>query len=127
MKHLEHVRNRISEAFQRANEVHGVTGKVKPKVFDGSLNLQAAVLATKQSTEPIYGEKESALFQKQANSLIGAVQSPYVMLHRQQLHYYVGDLNKQTLAEDLFAEAMREPAKTESKKERKKAPFFQHS
>ena len=43
------------------------------------------------------------------------------MLHRQQLHYYVGDLNKQKLAEDLFAETMREPAKTESKKERKKA------
>jgi hypothetical protein len=95
---------------------------LEPKVFDGSLNLQAAVLATKQSTEPIYGEKESALFQKQASSLIGAVQSPHVMLHRQKSHsYYVGNLNKQPRADDLFAEAMREPAKTESKKERKKA------
>ena len=66
-------------------------------------------------------KKNRRCFKKQANSLIGAVQSPHVMLHRQQLHYYVGDLNKQTLAEDLFAETMREPAKTESKKERKKA------
>jgi hypothetical protein len=125
---IESIRNRITDAFRKANEVHGVTSKVRPKVFDGSLNLQAAVLAAKQSTEPIYGEKELALFQKQANSLIGAVQSPHVMLHRQKSQsYYVGDLNKQPRADDLFAEAMREPVKTESKKERKKAPCFQPS
>jgi hypothetical protein len=106
---IESIKKRIEDAFDRARQQPvDVHMPAKPKVFDGS----TTVLATKQSTEPIYGEKESALFQKQANSLIGAVQSPHVMLHRQQLHYYVGDLNKQPRAEDLFQPSKARSART---------------
>ena len=111
------IKKSIQDAFSKAHEVHGVTGKVTPKVVDGSTTILAAKLATKQSAEPYYGEREIALFQKRADELMGAVQHN-VTLHRQKSHsYYVGPLDKNYTAADVITEALQ----PESKKERKKA------
>lgn len=107
------VRRRITDAFKKANETHGITGSVKPK----QPAVQAADLSTKQSH---YSQEQ---FIEETNAILDQATRlplPHVTPHKQH-SYYVGDLNKQPLAEDLFAAASRwnKPV-TESKKERKK-------
>jgi hypothetical protein len=113
MKHFEHIRNRITQAFQKANDVHGVTGKVTPK----QPATQASDLSTKQSH---YTQTQADTFKRSGDELIGAcLRSPHVKLHRHHAHaYYIGDLNKQPSLAQVITEI--EERYTEPK-ERKKA------
>lgn len=103
MKHLEYIQKNIKEAFARAMR-EDVTGKVKPKVFDASLNAQ-----TKQIVEQLYDEKDANAFKQRADALIvAAVRLPRVGLQRHRANsYYVGDIDQQPRAEDLFAEVVK--------------------
>lgn len=113
------IRDRIQEAFDTARSL-GTTGKVTPK----QPAVQASDLSTKQQQH--YSEADSKKFQVRGDTLVGAAMQLPLIANNESRRlgehaWYVGDLSKQPRADDLFAEAMREPAKTESKKERKKA------
>jgi hypothetical protein len=110
---LEETKRRITEAFKKANETHGITGSVKPK----QPAVQAANLSTKQShySQEQFIEETNAILDQAARLPL-----PHVTRHKEH-SYYVGDLNKQPLAEDLFAAASRlARAETGSTKERRK-------
>ena len=109
-KGLDEVRQRIVESFRKANE-QGITGKVTPK----QPAPQARDLSTKQSHIP-YSEADARNFQLRGDMLMGAARS---VLHRHKSHsYYAGNIEKNYTADEVIAEALQ-PAKTESKKERR--------
>jgi hypothetical protein len=111
---LGDVKQRIMDAFNKANEVHGVTGKVVPKPETENCRKLEEALTTKQKQTTYYGEKEVALFQKRADSLmIGAIRSPHVTLHviRHEKSFFVGDLVKSYSADSVIAEALQDSKK----------------
>jgi hypothetical protein len=115
----EHIRSRIRDRIQGAFEAaraQGATGRVAPKTENRNKVVDS--LTTKQPHIPHYTEADARSFQLRGDTLIGAVQS---QLHRHKSYsYYAGDLEKKYTAEEVIADALQ-PAKTESKKERKKA------
>jgi hypothetical protein len=111
----EHVRKQIEEAFTRAREQGPTTAPKQP--------AQDCYLSTRRP-HGYYTEADGHQFHQRADVLIkAAAHSPHVKLHRHRANsYYVGDIDKQPRAEDLFAEAVKHYVETEApKKERKKA------
>ena len=94
----EHVRKRIEDAFTEAREQGPTTAPKQPARV---LNLD-----TKQS---YFTEIDSYQFHRRAEAFINAAEhSPHVRLHRHRANsYFVGDIDKQPRAEDLFAEVAK--------------------
>lgn len=114
---LSETRERIERAFEKMRE--GSSRKEVLKTVEQSALCKDESEYTPTDAE----EKRNAHFLRHANRLtLSALESAHVMSETtkgfRQHSYYVGELDKQPLAEDLFVEAAREPTKTESKRKR---------
>jgi hypothetical protein len=103
----EHVRKSIEEAFAKAREQGPMTTPKQP--------ARDCQLKTERS---YYTETDSHQFHRRADALIGAAaRLPHAKLHRHRANsYYVGDIDKQARAEDLFAEAVKHYVETPKEK-----------
>jgi hypothetical protein len=116
MKHLEHVRKRITEAFRKANEVHGITGDVSLK----QPVAQASDLSTKQTD--YYCENQRRQFQLHGETLIGAALRLPIIANSKprrsglvERAWDVGNLEKNYTAEEVIAEALKRSTETPKK------------